>query len=110
MDKERLHHERYEELRERVFKESSLELLGVLEELGGSIVSKRFESVLQYNDARKTRIFPLDIVSIFYELAEDEDKQDLSKIKTAHFLNWCGHVVCSLHVLLGNLIVNCDCD
>ncbi|XP_039437278.1 farnesyl pyrophosphate synthase-like [Culex pipiens pallens] len=105
MDKESLH-ERYEELRELVFKESSLELLGVLEELGGSIVSKRFESVLQYSDARKTRIFPLDIVSIFNELAEDEDKKDLSKIKTAHFLNWCGHVLCWAHLIIDDVIDN----
>lgn len=85
--------ERGEEIRKRVYKSASNDLLNILEQTGGSIVSKRFENVLMYCNIPRDTIFPLNIVEIFGNLTDDEEKKNMKEIEKAYYLEWCGKTV-----------------
>lgn len=89
----RLGQERDEDIKKRVYKKASSELLAILEQFGGSIVSKRFENVVLYCDIPRDIMFPLDIVEIFKDLSDDEETMNLDNIEKALYLDWCSKTV-----------------
>ncbi|EDS25701.1 farnesyl pyrophosphate synthetase [Culex quinquefasciatus] len=108
-DKVILGHERGEEIKKRVYKKASSELLAILEQFGGSIVSKRFENVVLYCDIPRDIMFPLDIVEIFKDLSDDEETMNLDNIEKALYLDWCSKTVwflCYAHVIFDDIVDN----
>ncbi|EDS25702.1 farnesyl pyrophosphate synthetase [Culex quinquefasciatus] len=106
---ERLGHERGEDIKKRVYKKASSELLAILEQFGGSIVSKRFENVVLYCDIPRDIMFPLDIVEIFKDLSDDEETMKLDNIEKALYLDWCSKTVwflCYAHVIFDDIVDN----
>lgn len=81
------------EIKTRVYKKASSDLLTFLEQYGGSVASKRFEHVVSYCDVPRDILLPLDIAEIFNDLSENES-QKLYKIERAYYLDWCCKTVC----------------
>ncbi|XP_038121926.1 farnesyl pyrophosphate synthase [Culex quinquefasciatus] len=106
LDKVILGHERGEEIKKRVYKKASSELLAILEQFGGSIVSKRFENVVLYCDIPRDIMFPLDIVEIFKDLSDDEETMNLDNIEKALYLDWCSKTLCYAHVIFDDIVDN----